>query len=140
MLLKVLKQFFNISGEIFRALGIAILNCIGANLKNLSMILRTALPYLMWYLGSYLYEQRGKFAVGSEIFIPIVVFLITYYLNQYANRIGKGERIPIPKKRFTHDGEMDGEIVIETDRTEEMILYMADLEDWLEKKGLMRHK
>ena len=37
-------------------------------------------------------------------------------------------------------GEEPGEYTVETQRIEELILYMTDLEDWLERKGLMRKK
>lgn len=94
----------------------------------------------MWYIGADLYRQRGRFAVGGEIFIPVIIFMITYYIRQYANRIGKGEKIPIPERRFTEEGEEPGEYTVETQRIEELILYMTDLEDWLERKGLMRKK
>lgn len=133
-------KFIRITCEILVEIYFSIINAIEGNLRNVSTILRTLLPYLMWYIGADLYRQRGKFAVGGEIFIPVIIFMITYYIRQYANRIGKGEKIPIPERRFTEEGEEPGEYTVETQRIEELILYMTDLEDWLERKGLMRKK
>lgn len=131
-------KFFRITFDILVEAYFTIVDFIGSNLRNVSIILRTCLPYLMWYLGAYLYDQRGRFVIGGEVFIPLLVFIITYYVRQFANRIGKGERIPVPERRFTMQGEEDGEYTIETSRTEELILYVADLEDWLQRKGLLK--
>lgn len=132
------SKFINITFDILLEVKYIIIDFIGSNLRNVSILLRTGLPYLMWYLGIKLYIDRGKFAIGGEIFIPIFIFIFTYYIRQYANRIGKGEKIPIPNKRFTEPGEEDGEYTIETKRLEEMILYMSNLEDWFQRKGLLK--
>ena len=96
------------------------------------------IPYIMWYLCIDLYRIRGKFAVGGEAFIPLLMFAFIYYIRQFANRIGKGERIPVPDERFTEEGEEDGEYTVEVSRMEEMIIYMSKLEDWLHRKGLLK--
>lgn len=132
------SKFMRISADIFYEVYYEILDVISSNLRNVSIILRVILPYLMWYIGIKLYEQRGRFAIGGEIFIPLIVFFITYYIRQYANRLGKGEKIPVPEKRFTESGEDDGEYTVETSRLEEMIIYMSNLEDWLQRKGLLK--
>lgn len=132
------SKFVKITKDILKEIHYEILDFISNNLRNVSIILRIALPYLMWYMGIHLYQSRGEFTVGGEIFIPLVVFLLTYYIKQYANRLGKGENIPIPDKRFTEEGEEDGEYTIEMNRVEEMIIYMSKLEDYLERKGLLK--
>ena len=35
------------------------------------------------------------------------------------------------------DKEEDGLVTVRQDRVQEMILYLADVEDWLERKGMM---
>lgn len=132
------SKFVRITGSIIIEAYYSIIDFLKNNLRNVSIILRIGLPYLMWYLGIYLYKQRGYFAIGSEIFIPVIVLIINYYIRQFANRVGKGERIPVPEKRFTEAGEEDGEYTIETNRIEELILYMSNLEDWLERKGFLK--
>lgn len=132
------SKFVKITIDILREVYYEVIDFIASNLRNVSIILRVCLPYLMWYLGADLYRQRGIFTIGGEIFIPMLVFIITYYIRQYANRLGKGEKIPVPEKRFTELGEEDGEYTIETKRLEEMIIYMSNLEDWLQRKGLLK--
>lgn len=132
------SKFVRITIDIIREFIYELLDVIGNNLKNMVFILRATLPYIMLFLGVYLYKERGRFAVGGEFFIPIIVFVVTNYMRQYANRLGKGERIPIPDKRFTEPGEEDGEYSVETNRLQEMIIYMSNLEDWLQRKGLLK--
>lgn len=90
----------------------------------------------MYFIGQKVCADRGQVTVGSELFIPIVVCVIIYYLRSYANKIGKGTTIPVPEKRFTEVDDY-GEVSIPNNRIQELILYLADLEDWLERKGLL---
>lgn len=41
---------------------------------------------------------------------------------------------PIPSKRFTTESR-DGEVTVENSRLQEMIIYVCDVEDWLESSG-----
>ena len=103
------------------------------NLRYMASLLEIAVPYAMYIMGQQLAIGRGKFVVGGEIFIPVLCTMVVYYLREIANRSNKGSRIPIPNKRFTEVDE-DGEVQVEEARLQEMILYMADLEDWMERK------
>lgn len=137
-LVQLIVRFFSIIFAIIVELFLMILDVIGRNLRNLALLLQVGLPYLMWYLGVYLYEERGKFAVGGELFVPLVVFLVIYFIRSFANHIGKGERIPVPEKRFTEVDE--GEVSVPISRQDEMLFYLADLEDYLERKGYMSYR
>lgn len=105
------------------------------NLMKFVNILNVLFPYAMLFYGQYIGDTRG-ISVGWEILIPLVFAIIVYYLKSVANKIGKGITIPLPSKRFTEVDD-DGEVSIENKRIQELLLYMADLEDWLEKKGLL---
>lgn len=109
---------------------------IESNLRNFASILNILLPYGMYFVGQCVFKERGEFGVGAEILIPLVVCFITCLIKSYANKIGKGITVPIPSKRFTEVSD-DGEVSIENERIQELILYLADFEDWLERKGLM---
>ena len=109
---------------------------IESNLRNIANLLNCLLPYIMLFIGQYVYEERGKFAIGGEILIPLYIGLIIYFIKSYANKIGKGTTIPTPQKRFTTIDD-DGEVSIENNRIQELILYVSDLEDWLERKGIL---
>lgn len=105
---------------------------IKVNLRYIANMLEFALPYMMFYVGLSLDE----FWV-PELFVPIAMFISIYLFRYSAERLGVGNRIPpIPNKRFTHVDE-DGEVSIENDRLQELILYTADLEDWFERKNVL---
>lgn len=107
---------------------------VSINLRYLASLLDLVCPYGMYVLGQLLAKQRGYTAVGGEVFIPVAVLFITYYLREAANAMHKGSRIPVPEKRFTTVSE-DGEVSINQDRLQELILYVGDIEDWFERKG-----
>lgn len=106
------------------------------NLTNFANVLNLILPYVMYFVGQYIAFNRGNISVGWEICTPLVFVVIIYYLRSTANKMGKGITIPIPDKRFTKVDD-DGEVSIEHKRVQELLLYTADLEDWLERKGLL---
>lgn len=105
---------------------------IESNLRSFAKILNFALPYVMYMIG----QRTYKIKLNEELLIPIVVFIMIYLINSYANKIGKGITIPVPDKRFTEVDD-DGEVSVENRRIQELLLYTADLEDWLERKGML---
>lgn len=121
--------------EITKEIIFKTINFIKNNLNTIVWIGTIILPYLMYYLCKYCYETRGKFAIGGEALIPVIFYLITFYLKEFSNKIGKGPNIPIPRKRFTTVD--DGAVEIEHKRLQELILYMNDLENWMEKRDLL---
>lgn len=129
---RFLKITFAIITDVVRAIGYFITN----NLRNFARILEFILPYIMYVIGQDVCAERGKIAFGGELFVPIMFCAIIYYIRSYANKIGKGNTIPVPEKRFTEVDD-DGEVSIPNNRIQELILYLADLEDWLERKGLL---
>ena len=106
------------------------------NLLTFATILNVMIPYIMYFVGQDVAINRGRILVGGELFLPIIFTVIIYYLKSSANKIGKGISVPIPDKRFTEVSD-DGEVNIENKRIQELILYIADLEDWMERKGLL---
>lgn len=106
------------------------------NLTNFANILNLIIPYVMYFVGQYVVLSRDSITIGWEICTPIAFVVVIYYLRSAANKIGKGITIPIPDKRFTQVDD-DGEVSVEHKRVQELLLYTADLEDWLERKGLL---
>ena len=107
-----------------------------SNLRNSVEIAEAALPFITYFLGQAVAIDRGYIAIGGEIVIPIAFLVLGFYAKSIANKLGKGMTIPLPDKRFTNVDD-DGEVSIENKRIQELILYLADLEDWLERKGLL---
>lgn len=130
---KILKMLALITSALFEEVKYFLM----INLRYFAGLIEVATPYIMYYIGQQMALDRGRFAVGGEIFIPIVIMFITYYFRQIANRSNKGGALPKPERRFTIVDPDTGEVNIETARTEELILYMADLEDWMERRKLL---
>ena len=123
-------KFIRITKEILIDAYFTIIYVAEKNINNLSNILLLCLPYIMYFLG------KGKIEINKYMIIPIVMFLVIMFLKTYANKIGKGSTIPIPERRFTEVDE-DGEVSVEVSRTQELLLWTADVEDWLHRKGLL---
>ena len=130
---KIGRMFIEILYDIIFAIGYFIEN----NLKNFATLLSIMLPFIMLLIGQAVALKRGSFAIGSEILIPPFIGVIIYFIRSFANKLGKGITVPIPKKRFTEVDNETGEVNILNDRVQELILYVADLEDWLQGKGLL---
>lgn len=106
------------------------------NVYNAAAIVSAALPYAMYAMGQSMALERGYFHFGAEIVVPILVGLVTYYAKEISNRSGKGKTVPMPARRFTTVDD-DGEVTVDQARLHEMILYVADLEDWFAKRGML---
>lgn len=135
-----MKRFFGLLVEITKD-ALHIIQCvIEDNLMNLANITNFALPYVMYFVGQDLYRLYGVgdgYVVNAVLFAPALLALVIYYTKSIANKIGKGITVPVPAKRFTEVDKEEGMVSIDNDRVQELLLYVADLEDWLEKKGLM---
>ena len=129
---RVFKILVEITYETFCGFGYFI----KSNLVTFANFLNLIAPYVMYFIGQQVMFNRGGFAVGGEIFVPLVFVVIIYYLKSTANKMRKGITIPVPEKRFTSVDD-DGEVTIENRRIQELILYLADLEDWMERKGIL---
>lgn len=100
------------------------------NLYTMSKVLTFLIPYLAIIL-CRVTELNIWVIIGLILFIQMVLIIS----RNSANKIGKGIDVPVPYKRFTQVDE-DGEVSVDTERLQEMILYMGDLEDYFERKGL----
>ena len=105
------------------------------NARYLAILVETACPFGMYFIGQRLALSRGYITVGGEVVLPIIVILVVYYMKEISSRLNKGTRIPIPARRFTEVDHETGEVNVHQDRVQELILYVADIEDWLERKG-----
>lgn len=93
-------------------------------------------PFLMLYIGEYVYCDRGYWAIGGEVVPPVALLIIGFALKTYARVSGSDHHdLPVPRRRFTRVDYNSGQVDIENKRLQEMILYMADLEDWFERNG-----
>ena len=131
-----MKMFIRITIMILKEIIKSISYFFENNLRNFAKFLNFVLPYAMYLIGQYVRNQRGNLSIGGEIFIPLIFCVLIFFIKSYANKIGKGTTIPVPNKRFTEVDEY-GEVSVENKRLQELILYLGDLEDWFERKGLL---
>lgn len=108
------------------------------NLTSFANVLNFVLPYGMYFIGQYVAGGKIELAIDKNfgLLIPLAVSILIYYLRSMANKFNRGLNIPVPKKRFTQVDD-DGEVSIENSRIQELILYLGDLEDWMERKGML---
>ena len=130
--MKILKLIIEITLDII----FTIKRWVSNNLRYIAAVITVALVYGMYIIGQYMFMQRAQFAIGGEAFIPLIVLIIIHYIRSAANKLNKGSKIPKPQKRFTKVSD-DGEISIENDRLQEVIVYVSNLGDWLERRGLL---
>ena len=130
------KKYIKAAGESFFdtmvSFGRFMLNVLKAVVSSYGVVF----PYFCLWLGQHCYRVRGNFSIGSEWGLPVIVFIVFCYSKKFLKRIGKGSSIPVPESRFTNVDE-DGEINVDKKRIEELLVYMADLEDWLERNHRM---
>lgn len=99
------------------------------------------LPALVLYLIPYVVIASVLFAGCSAVILmnmfwltvlaQAICFITSKYLK-YSEVEDTG--FPVPVKRFTSESK-DGEVSIEKNRLQEMILYVSEVEDWLESSG-----
>lgn len=93
-------------------------------------------PFATLFVGEYVYADRGCWAVGSEVVMPLIFVIAGFALKSYA-RVSRVDlsNIPVPYDRFTNVDYDSGQVDVDYNRIREMILYMADLEDWFDRNG-----
>lgn len=105
-----------------------------SNLYNAATAIDAICPYVMYLIGQEAALRAGGMTYGWELIVPIGIGILVFYAKGVANRNNKGKSMPVPDTRFTEVSE-DGEVSISQERLQELILYTADLEDWLVKRG-----
>ena len=129
--MKILRALYKTFYTVFKEASGFILN----NLYYAAMLLVLGTPYLMYWVCIEVYKQRGYFAIGGEMFIPIFIYGIVLFLRKIAEEYNKGPEIPIPGKRFTYKSITDDSVSIDRERIFEMMQYVNDMENYLERVG-----
>ena len=99
------------------------------------------LPVSVLYLLPYVIIASAWFVSCSTVVLMNMFWLtvlaqatcfITSKYLKYSEVEDTG--FPVPSKRFTSESR-DGEVTVENSRLQEMIIYVCDVEDWLESSG-----
>lgn len=109
---------------------------IGNNLYYMPIMIDAILPYLMLIIGEYVYKQRSAYVIGGELLVPVFVTIISTLIRDYADESNKGKNIPLPRdgKRYTYVDKDDNVSIIQSNY-QELIIYVSEVEDYLERIG-----
>lgn len=109
------------------------MNSLPKTASKLPSLVLCLLPYVV--IASALFGGCSAVVLMNMSWLTVLaqaVCLITSKYLKYSGVEDKG--FPVPVKRFTSE-YLDGEVTIENSRLQEMILYVCDVEDWLESSG-----
>ena len=106
------------------------------NANALATFLIIVTPVLFLWLGIDSTLKRGCFAIGGEWFLVPFWLLIIWGLKSYSRVHNCSLNFPVPIKRFTTVSN-DGEVYISEERLQELLIFVADYEDWLEDTGIV---
>lgn len=77
-------------------------------------------------------EEPGAIVALVALLASFVLIDFTKFVMKTCGRVT--DDVPYPSKRFT-EVDNDGMVSVESSRLQEMMLYVADVEDYLERKG-----
>lgn len=101
--------------------------------SKLPMLVLYFIPYVIiassYFTGCSAMSSMNMF--WMTVLAQLVCFITSKYLK-YSEVEDTG--FPVPVKRFTSESR-DGEVTVENSRLQEMILYVSEVEDWLESSG-----
>ena len=104
------------------------------NMESFGNMLIFAAPFVTGILAAVMTWQRGYLAFGGEYVLALFMLVIGSVLRYLGESGGQGVGIPVPSHRFTQR-DRNGDVSIDEEDLNEVILYLADLEDNLEANG-----
>lgn len=124
-----MKKILN---DTFTEIKFSIVKFFKNNTIFLCNLVQFLLPFVMFAVGKY--SGRAIFILFALIALIIIFFIKSVYKQVVIK--DKISDFPIPSKRFTK--EIDGEVNMEESRLEELLLYVCDVENWAEQKGIRK--
>lgn len=125
--------------EILKEIAVAMLNDLKYLLRLILKFAPTLInifnPFISVLAIVYRFEQRGMWSIGSEMFIPIILSIVSYILESVNKALYDDvDGIPVYSRRFT-EKDSKGNVKFNPANTYEMALYLAEVEDELERRG-----
>ena len=91
------------------------------------------LPYVV--IASALFGGCSAVVLMNMFWLAVLAQAICFITSKYLKYSEVEDTgFPVPPKRFTSESR-DGEVTVENSRLQEMIIYVCDVEDWLESSG-----
>lgn len=105
------------------------------NMESFGNILIGSAPFVTGILAAYMTWQRGYLAFGGEYVLALLMLVIGSVLRYAGETSGQGNSIPLPPRRYTERDPHTGNVTIDENDLNEIILYLGDLEDHIEATG-----
>jgi hypothetical protein len=100
---------------------------------KLPMLVLHLLPYVV--IASALFGGCSAVVLMNMFWLTVLAQVICFITSKYLKYSEVEDNgFPVPCKRFTTESR-DGEVTVENNRLQEMIIYVCDVEDWLESSG-----
>lgn len=101
--------------------------------SKLPMLVLHLLPYAV--IAAAWFTSFSSVALLNMFWLTVLAQATCLLLSKYMKYSEVEDRdFPVPSKRFTTEYR-DGEVTVENSRLQEMIIYVCDVEDWLESSG-----
>lgn len=120
-----MKEVIEPAKEFVRSLAYYLKN----NMFVIICMVQAAMPGSAFIIGCNIKKDSVHY-----VLIILAIQAILFYVKRIMINLGSGDEVPVPRERFTQTSN-DGEVTVRVDRTQELILYVCDLENYLERKG-----
>lgn len=120
--------------RMFRGTKTSIVQFMKRNADSFANLLIALSPVTFLVLGIHGMQYRGYFAFGGEWFLIVPWLIAIWVLKSYAHVVNRSANVPVPNHRFT-EVSVGGNVSVDEDRIMEMVVFVADYEDWLERMG-----
>lgn len=130
---KAFKNLIALLIEAFKELERSAGYAVSINIGYTGTVVKFAAYYGMAVLGmkyAIIPDRKGALLI---LLVPMFVQLFAFILCFAGEKMHPRKDLPIPLKRFTQASE-DG-VTVDRDRLNELLLYVADVEDYLERHG-----
>ena len=107
------------------------------SLPKMTSELLTTIVYFIPYviIASSYFAGCSAVVLMNMFWLTVLVQVACFLTSKYLKYIEVEDNgFPVPTKRFTTESR-DGEVTVENSRLQEMIIYVCDVEDWLESSG-----
>lgn len=113
--------------NILKSLVERVIKSIFVIIENLLMIVLIPGIWIVYFM--------GWLNLATSIILYCLACLVFFVFQYVDKRYSFSLKFPIPEKWFTHEDEY-GEITVEKDRLQELILYVNDVEKFIVQNGL----
>lgn len=102
-----------------------------------AMKLLSLLSLLFAFFAGYSVVRDRPETIVLNLAIALVIAFMLSFAKSLVVKAGYDDDTPVPSKRFTEVDD-EGMVMVPNDRLQELLLYVSDVEDYLERKGKLQ--